>query len=601
MSYKKFVEPQYNVGQWATRQRSLGLRKLQWTQERWIVVSGNNDTFSARALLRGVDGRLECVAGDSDLPWSEFFSLLRSITLDRSKWWVIGWGMRAALSRVDLFGSLERGTVALPRNKKGKKAMKRSGSLTLSYSCLDVDLVCGRNSIKIVDFDQFGVLLSDFGVVASEVTQELSERALADMLYVADATGLCVSRPTAAQVGHIKMRDCSGMDKLCVNHDFDARSLERAAYYGGRCECFRVGDMPSQAYSLDIRSCYASICASCYLPYYLDREFRAGCDVGLIKNRFGQQWIAEVIVRTDSPDYPVKAQIGERDSDPCAVSGGHPGGLAWSNHTIYPTGEFRTTLPWPELWHAIQRKRVVRVLRAAVYKSLPVLQHYAECYYWMRDLVASSERKHMATFVKAVFNASLGYTARQRYGWVQWTTGIDRRWYTGITRPPDGSSVITQMRGLDGEEEWLRVGGEPRDAMPFLHATICSYARVKLLEIFDAAGKGNVWYCDTDGVLVNEVGRANLIAAQEFCGEEPGMLRERFVPGRCRILAPKNYRVGDNWVTAGQVRTRASKFSDGPVLDVTSGRVDSHGILTPYVMECSDEGDQQPFFQNRIL
>jgi hypothetical protein len=147
---------------------------------------------------------------------------------------------------------------------------------------------------------------------------------------------------------------------------------------------------------------------------------------------------------------------------------------------------------------------------------------------------------------------------------------------------------------------WLRIAGEPREAMPFLHATICSYARVKLLEIFQIAGRENILYCDTDGILVTRNGAMRLIEddgehTKYLCG-----LVERFPCGSALIRGQKNYQVGDNVIHAGVVDVRLDKTRGKKVLTCATGRTDSDGRVHPFTMTCEDNGGESERWTNEM-
>ena len=159
----------------------------------------------------------------------------------------------------------------------------------------------------------------------------LAVTALRDYLLAAHAAGIRVNRTTAAQLGWAHARSGYLAGELFVNADPESRRLERFAYHGGRCEAFRLGEIPGTTYSLDVRACYATICLDERLPCQQLEEYRAGCAAEQIDTAGPDHWIADVIVQTDEADYP----------------------LRWHGSPIFPVGQFRTALPWPELRHAL--------------------------------------------------------------------------------------------------------------------------------------------------------------------------------------------------------------------------------------------------------
>lgn len=456
--------------------------------------------------------------------------------------------------------------------------MDRFGRLTVTPSVVECDLIAGRNRIKLIGLEQFGLTLDALGLTAGTLALEDAVGVVRAYLTMCDAVGLGVSRVTAPQVGWMRFKSHHMPPVLSVNTDPEVRSLERRAHYVGRNEAFRLGDVPGITYSLDIKSCYANVCVTRELPVHMVSYYDYGIDLGNIDPEGRDHWIAECVVRTPSADYPVRY-------------GGVP---------IYPVGEYHTALCWPELRHAIGHGRVRRITRAARYLARPACRSYAEWYLASRDRLAGCGMAALVGVLKATFNSSLGYSARKGRDWLRWEIDPPWRWWVGVTEAPDHSAPCVQARVLDGCPEWLSIGAEPYESLPMLHATICSWARVQLLEIFDHAGRENILYCDTDGILTNAAGHRRITGSSSLCGESPGQLVTRFAAGAARIAGQKNYRVGVNFVCAGGAETRRSLTADRVVYTTPTGRTDVNGVVSPFEFECADEGDSSAHWVNRM-
>lgn len=572
-------EPVFGERTRPTRQHPLRVVKGKPTQDRWIVLVAWDHCWSLRSYSYH-DGALQLQDGrDDTMDYSELWSALSSFDLCGRKTWLIGWRVRYAIEKAGFCEALERGDVALPKVKVGENKGKHGGKLTWNRRLLEVDVVAGRNKIKLLDWSNFGVDPGQYVARLDDVTPEIAETALQDFLGMADANKIAVCKSTAAQLGWDHCRRITQDLPLHVNLSSESRAMERRAYHGGRCEAFRLGDIPGTTYSLDVKSCYASICRDLAMPCRMIEEYKSGVDVETIKVFQCDHWIADVVIQTDEPDYP----------------------LQWRGSPIYPVGEFATALPWPELLHAIKRGRVIRVLRAARYEAEPILRDYAEWYFMARELHAKLGNGKMSGALKAMFNASLGYTARQRYDWQPWDSKIAFPYWFGSALDPETLSQCVSAQVLGNEKRWLKVAGEPYEAMPFLHATIASYARVKLLEVFAVAGRENILYCDTDGILCTRAGREVLESYLGMTGAMPGQLVERFVPGSARIQGQKNYRIGDQWIQAGTVKSRHSLIVAKRVLTTDAGRVMSDGRVEPFRFACEDVGGEVGKWQNVVV
>ena len=314
----------------------------------WIALDFSAKEFCLTILIWDAQKRDVTECERKTGKWKDFWRVLSTLDLGRLKHWLIGWGVSYALDRADFIGALDRGEVVLPCKKHSDDKNKHTGSLIMSGNIFEVDSVCGRNKIKLIDFANFGVDRPAVQSSAADNIHCLAAVALSSYLAACSTCGITVNRTTAAQVGWVKARQTLSVARPCCNLDFASRELERAAYHGGRCEAFRLGVIPGTTYSLDVQACYATICRDERLPFVCVAEYLAGCDPERIDPDGDDHWIADVVIRTDKADYP----------------------LRWMGTPIFPVGQFRTALPWPELRRAVKSRSVVRVLRGAV-RSCP--------------------------------------------------------------------------------------------------------------------------------------------------------------------------------------------------------------------------------------
>lgn len=568
----------WNVATQPIHQRPIGHGKPKPSQRRWIVLAARDKSYDICAVDLDADEDGTAQEIRIDRPYDLLWSDLGGMALGKRKWWLIGFGVRRALEGSKWMQALEDGKAHLPVSKSGDSKGQRSGRLVVSCNAIDIDLVCGTNKIKIVDYDNYGIYPKHHDITLDAQILQQSIDVLMGWLRVCALTGMSASKTTAAQTGWARMRLVKDRPALWSNADPLARDIERRAYFGGRNEPYYLGDYPGKVYSLDVKSCYAHVCATREVPIRLHREYRAGCEVSEIPTHGADHWIADAVVKTDSPDYPVQ----------------------WCGSPIYPVGTFLTTLCWPELKHALMRGRVIRVLRAARYASAMALERAAEWFAAAKLAVVRNGLDAFMSPLKLAFNAGLGFTSRRHYEWMPMGRRLGNLWAVGSTRSPEDKSTMVPFHSLDGVCEWLRVAGEPRDAIPYLHATIGSWARVRLLELYDIAGKENILYVDTDGMLVNQRGMDRLAEQPGTIGNNSGQLTERFASGRCRVQGQKNYRVGDNWICSGQVRARYSALIEKSLLTTDCGRVRLDGVVEPFEFTSEPHDGEREGWVNRL-
>ena len=85
-------------------------------------------------------------------------------------------------------------------------------------------------------------------------------------------------------------------------------------------------------------------------------------------------------------------------------------------------------------------------------------------------------------------------------------------------------------------------------AFPAISTYITAIIRAKLIELIEKAGWDNVFYFDTDGLIVNEKGYERL---KDLIGNEIGKLKIEEKGSNIEIIAPKFYSIGGKTKFAG--------------------------------------------------
>ncbi len=520
-------------------------------QSRWILAACRDRRVDLATASLDASGRVHVQDTRRNITYSQVWSIISEMVEDRHKVWVAGWRMRWLLEQTRWLHLLERGALRLPQGRRSDAEPTRHGRLVVGVNCLEVDLCVDHAQVKVIDFDNWGLCPVDLGHHLQRVRIEDTIEAFRGLVRVYELTGMRLHKTSAAQVGWAHFR-AHHSPPLCMFHErAEVRALERRAYFGGRCEARRLGVQPFTCYSVDVRGCYAHVCATQTMPAWCDAYWPGEVPINKIDPEGADHWIADCVVKTDQPLYPL------RDGD----------------LPIFPVGRFWTSLTWPELRLALRRGHVERITSAARYWSYPVFASFAEWYQVMRRKVGNTRYADYDQVLKCAFNAGIGFAARQGREWKLWDTHIGLKWFVGITEPPDGHAEICSCHILDGHAEYLSIGAEPRHASPALHATISAYARVRLAEIAQQIGWHTVIYWDTDGLIIDEEGYDRLTSTPEMWGSAPGQLRERFPPAQAIIRGQKCYEVGKFRVHAGLASREKTRWGQFVPCETPTGQV----------------------------
>ena len=324
---------------------------------------------------------------------------------------------------------------------------------------------------------------------------------------------------------------------IFIHTNSAATNLERNGYFGGRVECFRIGEIKERAYALDINSQYPAVMLSGVYPtnHKTSRKF-------FERDWFDEQLdtmavMARVIIETDKPWYPVR----------------HDGKL------VFPVGEFETTLATPELRHAQEYGHLKEVLECSVYEQNPIFREFVEFFYAKKRHYKETGDKALETFYKLILNTLYGKFGQRGDFWVE----IDEQavMENGYWDAIDASTkVVRNLRSIKGTVQEKQRGVGAYNAFPAIAAHVTSYARILLLKYINIAGPGNVVYCDTDSVYVTESGREKL---RGYCRDvELGALKLEQTVNRSWFYGPKDY-ILDGESTIKGISTKAIKIGPG--------------------------------------
>lgn len=364
-----------------------------------------------------------------------------------------------------------------------------------------------------------------FRYCENDVRIELA--ALQAWIAFCDEHDLGYFAPTIAGQAFNAFRHRFMRHQIFVHVHSDVIGIERAAYYGARCQEFFRGRAPLKPYvQLDCNSNYGAIMYENSFPVKQVGHGGA-CSLSALESHLKTHAvIALVTVHTDVPMFPRRA----------------------GPHVTFPIGTFDTVLPTPELQLGIESGYIQSVHEWVSYEQAPIFRDYAAYFWNLRtvarkrgdELTAKIAKRFLATlhgkFGQRIFTSKLLLTGADREDeiWTEYDIE-DAAWY--------------EFRSLAGrvEQRVREVNG--RDTLIAIPAHVASYARVYLWRWIVAAGFENVLYVDTDSLIVK---REALDRLKDCINpEQLGGLRLIDESRLCYIRAPKWYRFGNKVRRAG--------------------------------------------------
>lgn len=342
--------------------------------------------------------------------------------------------------------------------------------------------------------------------------------------------------PTIASQAFSAYRHRFMRHPIFIDANADALALARAAYLGGRCECFRLGVISEPGVTLDVNSMYPFIMRELQAPAKLlsVRTMATMQDLERYIERYAL--IADVTLDTDEPAYPhvIDARL------------------------CFPVGRFRQALATPELRYAMERGHVRAVHRVAVYERAELFKDFME-WGWAERLASRKAGASTADWhIKRLVNAFYGKWGQRAKQWEVVGEAGDVAVRSMSSFDID-TGTWKHVRQLGRALQELTDKGEAVNSHPAIAAHVTSAARIYLWQLIKRAGRENVWYCDTDSIKGHRsiVHSLRDVIAKDRLGALKVEERHRW----CAIWGNKDYMTPEHRRTKG-VRSSA-KSTDG--------------------------------------
>jgi hypothetical protein len=307
----------------------------------------------------------------------------------------------------------------------------------------------------------------------------------------------------------------------------DALIVERQSYYGGRVSVFYKGDLKGQEYyKLDVNSMY---------PYVMQRESYPTKFIKIVENPT-IEYLADRLQY-----FAITAMVRVETDEPAYC-------LRYKNHTLHPVGEFDTTLSTPELIYALGHKHIKQVYRLALYEKEQIFKEFVDFFYPLKVKYTIEDNKPFRMFAKLYMNSLYGKFGQRAETWTNVTD--TQGWRIDGEVEHRGSDGKTYRYQRWGNTVWeITDAGEAANSFPGIAAHVTAYARMYLWTLINKAGRDNVYYTDTDSLIVNKQGLTNLSAYID--PDRLGALKLEKTSTNVLIEAPKTYRFGDEHYRKG--------------------------------------------------
>jgi hypothetical protein len=384
--------------------------------------------------------------------------------------------------------------------------------------------------------EEQGVKRGRFNYERASVEQ-LTKRCEDDVSLLADAVAATMTwlrvedlgnfRPTGSGQSHAAWRKRWMPERSVRVHDNGwALYAERRAMHTGRTEAWRLGEIPEKLHEFDLNLAYCRIAAHNALPQWLNGESGSMTVKQYRQTPPEQTVLADVTVTTDLPLVPVT-----RDE-----------------RVIWPVGTFRTQLWSPEIDLLLDRGAKVEFNYCWLYKTGWALSDMAS---WIIEQLLREPGELHPAVARTIKHWARTLVGRMALRYRQWDyDGENERPDLCISYEPDldTGDVHREMR-IGNTVLLLAQLAESKSSCPMVPGWVQSRCRAILWQIAEAAGTQNVYYMDTDGVLIGEQGRF-FLERKGLKGRDWQLLYKGGYNG-VTIHGERNVEIGDDHRLAG--------------------------------------------------
>lgn len=325
--------------------------------------------------------------------------------------------------------------------------------------------------------------------------------------------------------------------EIYIHNTKVAIELERNSYRGGRVECFRIGELPLRDYyMLDVNSMYAYMLKTYAYPTNL---ISTGKTLSL---DYLKKWLTE---------YCVIATVVVNTPEPCF-------GIKYDGRLTFPVGKFIATLNTCELTYGVYKGYIDNILKFAVYEKAVIFSEYVDFFYHKRLEFIESGNEVYNYLCKKMLNSLYGKFGQRIEEWKP--VGYDQtRLYDYWTEWDVETRTMHTFRCLNHWVEEKIGATEGYNSLVAIPAEVTAYSRMYLWQLITIAGKDHIYYCDTDSLIVDKFGLANL--TEYINPSQLGLLK---IEGKARhlvIYGLKDYEFGDKVVIKG-IPKNAKQIAD---------------------------------------
>lgn len=304
--------------------------------------------------------------------------------------------------------------------------------------------------------------------------------------------------------------------------------LERMSYKGGITDCFKIGNFTDKQYKLDINSMYSKQMRDNDFPskllYY--RDITHIKKENLMKYFF-KYFDSKLIIARCKIYLPKKyAYILTKVT------------IDNEKKSMFLSGTFINTLTTPELKFVMKYGKILEIYNLAIYDKANIFKDFVN--FFVDKKIKFEQEGNIAyrLFCKTILNSLYGKFGQTTKTYIPVINNKYEFSSKYIIDTVNDDSFITMSLG-NKTFEVNNTGNNSFDSSVSISSFVTAYARMNLVYLILKAKRENVYYVDTDSIIVNQEGYNNLF--NEIHPTELGKLKLEEISNNSTYYRPKYY------------------------------------------------------------
>lgn len=294
---------------------------------------------------------------------------------------------------------------------------------------------------------------------------------------------------------------------ILLHREPEIERLERESYLGGRCEAFRLGTF-EEVYKLDVNSMYPFVMRNNNFP------------VKMISGSIPRN--GDTIFDTIDNDYNDKYVIAD-----CLLELKENSiGVRRNDKLVFPVGKIKTALTSPEIKYIMDHPEIGTIHsieKGAIYETMPIFRDYVDYFYDIKQHTEIEAEKLMSKlFLNSVYGKfgqkdhtdivpiSKDMSPKDRQFFELAKMDMEELGISSILSLYQGQICKYVMIGTEVYRAPSKTNESSSDAFPAIAGAVTSLARLYLDSLIRIAQKENVYYTDTDSLIVTKEGYEKL-------------------------------------------------------------------------------------------